>query len=210
MNWYYVENGQQKGPVTQDQLDELARLGTIKADSLVWTDGMANWLPYSQARPGSGAAPAAAVPGAAFAAPMPSGDSVTIAREMVKGPSIAMLVNGSLIAIVSLFGTLSHLLGKQQPMPALPPEVPPWVPQMIEAMQGPVGLAANVFSVLVGVFIIFGSLKMMKLQSRGLAMATAIVSMIPCLTGCCCVLGLPFGIWALVVLNKPEVKSSFR
>ena len=54
MNWYYVENGQQKGPVTQDQLDELARQGTIKADSLVWTDGKANWLPYSQARPGSG------------------------------------------------------------------------------------------------------------------------------------------------------------
>lgn len=210
MNWYYVENGQQKGPVTQDQLDELARQGTIKADTLVWTDGMANWLPYSQARPGSGAAPMPPVTGATYAAAMPSGDPETIAREKVKAPSIAMLVNGALIALFSLFGTRSHLLGKRQPMPDLPPEVPSWVPEMIQAMQGPVGLAANIFSVLVGAFIIFGSIKMMKLQSRGLAMATAIVSMIPCLTGCCCVLGLPFGIWALVVLNKPEVKSSFR
>ncbi len=209
MNWYYVENGQQKGPVTQDQLDELARQGTIKADTLVWTDGMANWLPYSQARPGTGAAPAAVVGGPAFAA-MPVADAEAVARGMVKGPAIAMLVNGALIALFSLYGALTHLLGKKQEMPPLPPEVPPWVPQMIEAMQGPIGLAANIFSVLVGAFIVFGSLKMVKLQSRGLAIATAVVSMIPCLTGCCCIIGLPFGIWAMVVLNKPEVKASFR
>jgi uncharacterized RDD family membrane protein YckC len=51
MNWYHVENGQQRGPITEAQLDELARAGTIKADTLVWADGMANWQPYSQARP---------------------------------------------------------------------------------------------------------------------------------------------------------------
>ena len=210
MNWYYVENGQQKGPVTQDQLDELARQGTIKADSLVWTDGMANWLPYSQARPGSGAAPMLPVSGAGYAPSLPTGDPETVAREKVKAPAIAMLVNGALIALFSLYGTMSHLLGKKQEIPDLPPEVPPWVPQMIETLQGPVGLASNIFSIVVGAFIVFGSLKMMKLQSRGLAVTTAIVSMIPCLTGCCCIIGLPFGIWAMVVLNKPEVKSSFR
>ena len=35
-----------------------------------------------------------------------------------------------------------------------------------------------------------------------------IVSMLPC--SCCWTLGLPFGIWALVVLNQPEVKDAFR
>lgn len=204
MNWYYVENGQQKGPVTQDQLDELARQGTIKADTLTWTDGMANWLPYSQARPGTGAAAEVK-----FDGPQPV-FLVSDRTTNVKAPAIAMLVNGALIALFSLYGTMSHLLGKKQEMPDLPPEVPPWVPQMIETMQGPVGLASNVFSTLVGAFIVFGSLKMMKLQSRGLAVTTAIVSMIPCLTGCCCIIGLPFGIWAMVVLNKPEVKASFR
>jgi hypothetical protein len=38
-------------------------------------------------------------------------------------------------------------------------------------------------------------------------MAAAIMAMIPC--NCCCLLGLPFGIWALVMLMKPEVKSQF-
>jgi len=38
-------------------------------------------------------------------------------------------------------------------------------------------------------------------------MAGAVVAMLPC--QCCCLLGLPAGIWALVVLNKPEVNSQF-
>ena len=56
-------------------------------------------------------------------------------------------------------------------------------------------------------FTIFGALKMRNVQSYGLAMAAAITVMLPCT--CCCVLGLPAGIWALVVLNKPEVKAAF-
>ena len=36
----------------------------------------------------------------------------------------------------------------------------------------------------------------------------AIIAMIPCHG--CCILGLPFGIWALVVLSAPEVKAAFH
>jgi hypothetical protein len=50
---------------------------------------------------------------------------------------------------------------------------------------------------------------MRKLESFGLCMTASILAMIPCLSPCC-ILGLPFGIWALVVLNKPEVKSAFQ
>jgi hypothetical protein len=39
-------------------------------------------------------------------------------------------------------------------------------------------------------------------------MTAAILAMIPCLSSCC-IVGLPLGIWALVVLSKPEVKSEF-
>jgi hypothetical protein len=37
---------------------------------------------------------------------------------------------------------------------------------------------------------------------------TSIVAMVPCL-GPCCIVGIPIGIWALVVLMKPEVKAAF-
>ena len=60
-----------------------------------------------------------------------------------------------------------------------------------------------------GVLIILGGVKMKQLRSYGLAMTATILAMIPC-TSPCCVLGLPIGIWALVVLNNAEVKSAFR
>ncbi|HEY5041252.1 MAG TPA: RDD family protein [Verrucomicrobiae bacterium] len=48
MNWHYVEQGQQVGPVSDEQLAELVRAGRINADTLVWCGGMADWLPYGQ------------------------------------------------------------------------------------------------------------------------------------------------------------------
>ena len=43
-----------------------------------------------------------------------------------------------------------------------------------------------------------------------LAMATAIVAMVPCTAPCCVLVGMGFGIWALVVLCDANVKSAFR
>ena len=56
-------------------------------------------------------------------------------------------------------------------------------------------------------FLIFGAMKLRNVQSYGLAMGAAMVVMIPC-GGCCC-FGLPVGIWAVITLRKPEIKSQF-
>ncbi len=61
MSWYYVDAGQQAGPVTDEQLDELVRSGKVRNDTLIWREGMANWQAYAQARPGA-ATPAIAAP----------------------------------------------------------------------------------------------------------------------------------------------------
>src|SRR2546422_7265195 len=53
MNWFYVEAGQQAGPVDDAQLEELRRSGKIQSDTLVWREGMANWQPYSSLNPAS-------------------------------------------------------------------------------------------------------------------------------------------------------------
>jgi hypothetical protein len=42
-SWFYASEGQQRGPVPEAQLRELIWGGKIAADTLVWTDGMANW-----------------------------------------------------------------------------------------------------------------------------------------------------------------------
>jgi hypothetical protein len=56
-------------------------------------------------------------------------------------------------------------------------------------------------------FVLFGAIQLLRLRNYSVAMVASVVAMLPC--QCCCLFGLPFGIWALVVLNKPEVKSHF-
>lgn len=50
MNWYYVEQGKQTGPVNDEQFYALFQSGTITLETLVWREGMADWLPYRHLR----------------------------------------------------------------------------------------------------------------------------------------------------------------
>jgi uncharacterized RDD family membrane protein YckC len=64
MNWYYVDQGQQTGPVNDAQFEELVRSGKILPDTLVWREGMAAWQPFREANtppPSSEPPPAAGV-----------------------------------------------------------------------------------------------------------------------------------------------------
>ncbi|HTR42989.1 MAG TPA: RDD family protein [Pseudomonadales bacterium] len=65
MNWYYVEQGKQAGPVNDEQFDEMVRSGRITADTLVWREGMADWKPCREAKGGavSGGVTALGAPG---------------------------------------------------------------------------------------------------------------------------------------------------
>ena len=42
-NWFYAANGQQQGPFGDAHLRDLITNGTVRADTLVWTEGMAGW-----------------------------------------------------------------------------------------------------------------------------------------------------------------------
>ncbi len=57
--------------------------------------------------------------------------------------------------------------------------------------------------------VIYGAIQMKNLRNYRSAMTAAIISIIP-LLGPCCILGIPFGIWALIVLMQPDVKAAFR
>jgi len=60
----------------------------------------------------------------------------------------------------------------------------------------------------VSILILIGAIKMRRLESQGWATAAAVMAMIPCVSPCC-ILGLPFGIWALVAMGDPQVKWAF-
>ncbi|WP_043587127.1 RDD family protein [Geminisphaera colitermitum] len=51
MHWYYAINGQRTGPVQQFEFERLVQTGVITPETLVWRQGMDNWLPYAQIAP---------------------------------------------------------------------------------------------------------------------------------------------------------------
>ena len=57
MKWYYAAAGTQVGPIDETELNRLVTKGAVRADTLVWHDGLAAWQPLGVVR---GMAPAAA------------------------------------------------------------------------------------------------------------------------------------------------------
>lgn len=49
--WYYANNHQRQGPVSESEFNRLAAEGIIHADTLVWRQGMANWQRYAEVAP---------------------------------------------------------------------------------------------------------------------------------------------------------------
>lgn len=65
----------------------------------------------------------------------------------------------------------------------------------------------NVIGLALSGLLIAAGARMMQLKSWGLAVTASIVAMIPC--WCCCILGIPIGIWSLIVLLDKDVKAAF-
>jgi hypothetical protein len=61
----------------------------------------------------------------------------------------------------------------------------------------------------VSLLVLIGAISMLRLKPRWAALAGAWAALIP-LFGPCYVLSIPFGMWALIVLFKPEVIATFQ
>jgi hypothetical protein len=131
------------------------------------------------------------------------------ARQRVSGPATGLLITGIIGIVVQGIGLVMNLAGvgaaAVQPPPA--PGAPDF--QWQAYTHGPIAITSAIIGLVIGIVIVMGALKMKNLQSYGLAMTSSILAMIPCISPCC-LLGLPIGIWSVVVLSKPEVKSAFR
>lgn len=125
------------------------------------------------------------------------------AENKVKPCAMTLLITTIVMMVVIVLSLILNLLGvgmaatsnNQQGMEVM--------------IQGVVGMVQGIIGLAVGTFVIYGSNQMLKLQNYSVAVATCILSMIPCLSPCC-IIGLPVGIWGLVILNDPQVKSAFQ
>ena len=123
-------------------------------------------------------------------------------KSLVKAPAIAILISNGIGMFIALLTLVLNLFGVVMGTAS-------GVDQgMGLVAQGAIGVVQSVLGLAIGAAIIVGILKMMKLQSYGFAMTANVLAMIPCLSPCC-LFGLPFGIWGIVILCKPEVKEAF-
>jgi hypothetical protein len=129
-------------------------------------------------------------------------------EDRVKGPAIGLIVTGVLTILVMVLNVV---------MPAMVEEILKYAnrpPEEIEQMRAQVRGSTMValleliwFGAWSGL-LIYAGLQMMKLRAWTLGVVASIAAMLPCTAVCCCI-GLPIGIWSLVVLFKPEVKQAF-
>jgi hypothetical protein len=131
------------------------------------------------------------------------------ARQTVQAPAIALLVTGCLYALGGLGCCGSGVINFMHTPPPSSGPKSDFQKSVEEGQQysGPTHAASGIFALVVSAVIIYGALQMKNLKSYGLAMTSSVLGMIPCSP--CCLVGLPIGIWSLIVLMKPEVKSAF-
>lgn len=126
-----------------------------------------------------------------------------MAASRVAGPAIALIVTGALGLAANLFALVVNLIQLGGGMAVRPGDDVPIF------LSGGVGVFSAGVGVVLSIVVITGAVKMKNLESHGFAMAAAIIALVPCISPCC-FLGLPFGIWALVVLSDAHVKAAFR
>ena len=131
----------------------------------------------------------------------PGGPGAVNPMEAVKIPAIGLAVTAGVSIVVRIILFVLNMMGIA--MVAGAAEDPN---AMASAAGGVVGMIIGI--ILNGV-VLYGGLEMMKLKNFNLAMGASILAVIPCCSPCI-ILGIPFGIWSLVLLNKPEIKSAFR
>jgi hypothetical protein len=141
--------------------------------------------------------------------PPPTGPTPTVnARQQVEGPAIGLIITGAVGILLGAGSLLLNLVGIGAS--GLSSELGDYgdYDRYASFASSGMGIFFAFIGLCVSAFVIWAALKMKNLENRTLAVVASIVAMIPCL-GPCCLIGLPIGIWSLVVLMKPEVQQAF-
>ncbi|MGD0899680.1 MAG: serine/threonine-protein kinase, partial [Thermoguttaceae bacterium] len=151
------------------------------------------WAWRAVKRLAGGQSPVGELAGATPSSAAPAADDAAIeqARHQVRGPAIGLLVTGIFNWVVALPITLIvsyYTMASKQGGP------------------GGVVLLAPILLVVFSVLVLVAALKMKRLQAYGLAIAAGILAIIISPAN---LIGLPIGIWALVVLSQRDVRAAF-
>ena len=200
-------DGKEYGPITAEQVRQWAAEGRANTQTKIRLEGSIEWKTLADFPELIGVPPAA--PAGVPPAFPPSGAVVVgqAVLDQVNGPSIGLIITGALSVFFAILRAVLVLSGVG--LNLLQANSNTAMPSWFSAMSGTAGVLMAVLQTACGIIVLLGGIKMRKLENYGLCMTASIIAMIPCIS-ICCLIGLPIGIWALVILSKPEVKSSFH
>jgi hypothetical protein len=135
----------------------------------------------------------------------PPGDPNAV-RGKVLAPAIALIVVAGLGLLASLFNVVFALTAGPIPVD---PNAPEFVRAMNQNSTGPTAAIIQSFFAVLNVVILAGGVQMARMEMRTFAIVASVLAMANIGT-CCCILGLPVGIWSLVILLLPDVAAAFR
>jgi hypothetical protein len=206
---YKIIGADQKeyGPVSAEELRAWIGQGRANGQTLVMVDN-GPWKPlstypeFADALRAAGASAPPSLSSSSLARPPAS-----VGTQTVQVPGIFLIVAGALGAMANSLNLLSHVLGWAifQTQSSGNPELD----NVVRVMSGSLGLLFYGFALALNILVIVGGWRMTRLSNYGWCVAAAVVAVVPCLSPCCC-LGIPPGIWALIVLSRPEVKAAFE
>lgn len=202
------------GPVLAVVIQQWIAEGRLNGDSWVSPDGAEDWRPLRDYPEFAAALVFAAMPSSSNAGGWGAVDTGKAgALAQVKTPGLLLVIFGVMMGIVTLMGTVTTAMQAPGTMPTLPPETPEWLRNLMQMqanMPPWVSWAQLVLGAVVDALIIVGGVQLMRLGNRGLAMTAGILVMVPCLTSCCCLLGLPLGIRVVTLCSASNVRPHFR
>jgi hypothetical protein len=132
------------------------------------------------------------------------------AKAQILPPAICLLVINILAALANLIMGLLWLVIPEQlmKMTAENPFMPQGAPQPPMQLMRVLQTTVEIGSFVVSVVVILAAIQMLRGRMFGLAVTGAILAMVN-INHFCCILGVPAGIWALIVLLRPEGRLYF-
>ena len=135
--------------------------------------------------------------------PRPSRASREAAQRSLKGPAIGLIAVSALslfLALLTIVWDTILLMSGSDNFDDLPLGSSSFA---FKTIWGLVLVASNGFS-------LFGGVQMLRLQQQQhqLCWLAAVLACIPVIGPCFC-LGIPFGVWAIIVLNRSDVTKAF-
>lgn len=213
MNYYIIGgDGKQYGPVTEADVRQWIAEGRLNGRSMAKAESDADFRPLSAFSEFASAV--GAPPPISGMAPMSRLSETDEGRQealrRVGAPAVALIVTAilNLITMVACWIVLTMFRSALLGLYAGQPEYDQ-IAKALQSANSPLSIGGDILGIVLSVLILVGATRMRSLSSYEFSMAAAIVAMLPCLTPCC-LIGLPIGIWALVVLNRPDVKSQFH